>query len=307
MKLKVRFFLPVLLLFSLLLLCACQPSAAPAPAPADPQTAAPTPVAPTPPSPTPETPEPPPPTAAVSPAPEVSAPAVSQLPAPSEEVRGEQLDAFFDGAVFVGDSIMEGIRQYVAASRTETPTLGGAQFLTSTMGVSVTRLLYEEQYGPYFRYKGVNQPLLEILDQMDCTRIFLLLGLNDLGRGELSVERIAADYSLLIDTLQAAAPKAEVVVLACPPKVASTWLPDYISNRNYGNPLILEFVDAVRAMCQTRGTAFVDIHTLLRNEKGALPDEYCRDGFVHLNSAGSKLVVEELYRFAAQRITEETV
>lgn len=298
----------LLLIFCMLLLCSCQNSDNPVSVPSPSQTLPPS--VSTTPSPSPENSlaptqeieESPIPEATEGPAPEASA---STEPTPSPEILKEQLDAYFDRSVFVGDSIMEGIRQYVAKNRSVEPTLGSAQFLTSTMGVSVTTLLYERQYGPYYRYGGTEQFLLDILPQLGCDRVFLMLGLNDLGRGLLSTEEILSDYASLIEVLQQTVPGAEIIVITCSPKVASSWLPDYISNRNYNNALISEFVNALMDMCSELEIACIDIHTPLKNEKGALPDEYCRDGFVHLNNTGSEIVVEELYRFAAQRHQQE--
>ena len=87
-----------------------------------------------------------------------------------------------------------------------------------------------------------------------------------------------------------------------PPKVASTWLPSYTPNRSFGNKLIAEYVAALIQMCDARGIPYVDAHAALLDANGALPDGYCRDGFVHLNDSGAEVVVEELYRFAAERI-----
>ncbi len=230
----------------------------------------------------------------------------SPTPVPSESagavVTAEQLEAYFEDAVFIGDSIMEGIRQYVAKNRGKEPTLGNAQFLTSTLGVSVAELLEGEKEAPFYRYNGKNQPLLQILPQMNCRRIFLQLGLNDMAAANPVVEKSVEQYSQLVDLLQSTVPDAEIIIITNPPKVASGWLPSYTPNRNFGNKLIAEYVDALVQMCENRGIPYVDAHAALLDGNGALPDDYCRDGFVHLNDAGSEVVVEELYRFAAERI-----
>jgi len=243
-------------------------------------------------------------TAAPSVAPEQTA-APTPEPTPeslSPEEYAEQLEAYFDGTVFIGDSIMEGIRQYVAQNRAKAPTLGTAEFLTSTVGVSVAKLLGGERAGPFYRYNGKSLPLLQILPQLECRRIFIQLGLNDMSEAGAQVETTIQQYSQLIDLLQSTLPETEIVVISNPPKVASLWLPDYTANRKFGNELISEFVEALIRMCEDRGIPYVDAHAALRNADGVLPDEYCRDGFLHLNNAGAKVVVEELYRFAAERI-----
>lgn len=246
------------------------------------------------PEPTPEsTPEP-----AATPEPDPStAPEVT-----SAVISPEQLEAYFEDSVFIGDSIMEGVRLYVARNRTREPTLGNAQFLTSTVGVSVAKLLEDERGGPYYRYNGESQYLRQILPQMDCRRIFLQLGLNDMAAVNPVVEQSVEKYSRLIDLIQSMAPDAEIIVIANPPKVGSAWLPDYTPNRNFGNALISEFVEALIQMCEEREIPYVDAHAALQDGNGVLPDEYCSDGFVHLNEAGAIALVEELYRFAAERI-----
>ncbi len=231
------------------------------------------------------------------------APTPTATPQPTNSaVSSAELEAYFEDTVFIGDSIMEGIRQYVAKNRAKEPTLGSAEFLTSTIGVSVADLLEGEKDGPFYRYKGTGQPLLQILPQMGCKRIFLQLGLNDMAAADPIVAESIEQYAQLIDLLQDTVPDAEIIVITNPPKVASAWLPSYTPNRSFGNKLIAEYVDALIQMCEKRGILYVDAHAALLDDNGALPDGYCRDGFVHLNDAGSEVVVEELYRFAEERI-----
>ena len=45
----------------------------------------------------------------------------------------------------------------------------------------------------------------------------------------------------------------------------------------------------------------MDAYEALRDEDGALPDELCRDGYVHLNHQGAAVVVEALEAFAEGR------
>ena len=83
-----------------------------------------------------------------------------------------------------------------------------------------------------------------------------------------------------------------------PPKVASAWLPSYVENRSFNNSLIDSYVIAVKQMCNENGIACFDMHACLEDENGVLPDEYCRDGYIHLNDEGAKTVVNALYAFA---------
>lgn len=252
------------------------------------------------PSPTPE------PTPASLPAETLSPPSLAlptPSPAPSLEPPLEPEEgSYFDNALFVGDSIMEGIRQYVAVQRQEGELLGTAQFLTTTMGVSLADLVGDRDNGVRFSYQGEERPLEDIVADIAPRRVFLLLGLNDLASDQDPVITDIVDrYIRLIDSLQTACPGVECVIITNPPKVASQWLPDYTANRRFGNPLIQELVDGLTQMCRENNIPCVDAHECLKNENGALPDDYCRDGYIHLNHQGAAAVVEALETFAEGR------
>lgn len=238
------------------------------------------------------------PVPALAQAPEPSQPEPSQ-PGPSQE---PEEGGYFDNALFVGDSIMEGVRQYVAARRQEGEALGTARFLTSTMGISLADLTGGREPGVQFSYKGEDQPLEDIVAEIAPRRVFLLLGLNDLASDPDPVVLDVADHYIdLILQLRSACPGVEFVVITNPPKVASQWLPDYTVNRNFGNELIGDFVDELKAACGEQDIAYVDAYEALRDERGALPDQFCRDGFLHLNHQGAAAVVEALEVFAEGR------
>lgn len=206
-------------------------------------------------------------------------------------------DEYFNGSLFVGDSIMEGIRQYVVKERKADTVLGDAKFITTTIGITVADLTGYTEDTVYYSYRGEEMSVEDILSQIAPKRVFYLLGLNDLAAGtdnQLTVDR----YLELIENTKKLLPDAEVIVIANPPKVASGWLPSYVKNREFNNELILDLVTRLKTMCDENGVEFVDIHTSLCNEDGALDDALCRDSYVHLNDSGAKIVVETLYKFA---------
>lgn len=249
----------------------------------------------------PPTPEPAPPSLPVeaSSPPSLALPQPTPSPAPS--AAPEEGD-YFDDALFVGDSTMEGIRQYVDVQRQGGELLGTARFLTTTMGVSLADLAGDRDGGVQFSYQGEEKPLADIVGEIAPRRVFLLLGLNDLASDpEPVIQDVVTRYTNLILHLRSACPGVEFIVITPPPKVASRWLPDYTVNRNFDNALIGEFVDELRAVCPEWNIRYVDAYEALRDENGALPDDYCRDGYIHLNHQGAAVVVEALEAFAEGR------
>ncbi len=315
--------LPLLLLLVLLAGCGggeappVSPEATPSPAlPPVEETPAPMPE-PTPeptPTPTPEptpapTPEPAP-TPAPEPEPSPAAVPIPELtPDPEQEdvtfVPPVSADAFFDGSLFIGDSILEGIRLYVVQRRAAETTLGSAEFLTSQAGIALKDLLGERDWGLGYRYQGESLPLEEILSRIAPARVFLLLGLNDLADEDGNdAAAVVERYGRFLDKLREWLPEAELTVLLNPPKVASAWLPDYTANRAFSNELIREFDRGLRALCEEREIPWVDLYAALADEDGNLPDQYCRDGFLHLSSEGAALAVQALYDYASEKGAE---
>lgn len=150
--------------------------------------------------------------------------------------------------------------------------------------------------------RGRNGPWRILWRTLRPRRVFLLLGLNDLASDpDPVIADIVDRYIHLIDNLQTACPGVECIIITNPPKVASRWLPDYTANRHFGNALIGEFVDALTQMCRENNIPYVDAYECLKNENGALPDDCCRDGYVHLNHRGAAVVAKSLEAFAEGR------
>ena len=208
-------------------------------------------------------------------------------------------DEYFNNSVFIGDSIMEGIRQYVVRQRKTEPTLGDARFIATTIGISLSDLVGDKSNCLYYSYRGKEQPLADILAELGTIdRIFLMLGMNDLAAADADTDLAVDRYLCLIGNLNDQFPQTEIVLLTGTPKVASSWLPNYIANRELDNRLISEFVQKLVAMCNENGILYVDTHAALCDANGNLPDDYCRDGYIHLSDVGARAVVETLYAFA---------
>lgn len=244
------------------------------------------------------TPEPAPPSLSV----ETFSPPPPALPTPSPTPSPEPEEGnYFDNALFVGDSIMEGIRRYAAVQRQEGELLGNAQFLTCSTGIALADLVGDWERGIQFSYQGEERPLEEIVAEIAPRRVFLLLGLNDLASPDPVTADIVDRCIRLIGSLQTACPGVECVVITNPPKVASRWLPDYTPNRSFGNELIGAYVADLKLACSERNIPYVDAYGALKDENGALPDSYCLDGYVHLSPQGAAAVVEALEAFAEGR------
>ncbi len=225
--------------------------------------------------------------------------------APPSEPTKKELEEYFENSLFVGDSVLEGIRRYVAIARQSGDMLGNANFLTSDAGVSIKELANGEPDGPWYRTGGRSQYLSNILTEIKPSRIFFLLGLNDLsGVQDPNIPNIVSEYEVLIANTKKLLPDTEICVISSPPKLEAYWLPDYTVNRDFSNELIDRFVSRLCDMCEKNGIEYLDLHTALSDENGALPPTYCSDGYVHLSTEGAKTATAAFYEFAKQQIGE---
>lgn len=200
---------------------------------------------------------------------------------------------------------MEGLALYVYAQRKIEPTLGDAKFLTTTIGIKLADCAADKGSTTYFYiYKGAEKQADQCVGEMGVSKVFVMLGVNDLGVG-YSVNETIVNYNRTIEKLYQAAPGIEITILLNTPRNASSWLPSYIPNTEFGNPLIDEFVEAVKIMCAERNLPYVDLSTALKGENGALPEEYCGDGFDHLTYAGAAVIVATLRDYAKEVLSRQ--
>lgn len=161
-------------------------------------------------------------------------------------------DSYFDDVAFVGDSRTDGFRLYSGLNR-----------------------------GTYFCVTG------ETVASADCGKIYLMLGVNELGWKGTDIFRGHAEN--LIRRLKADHPDAELVIQSLlPVSTEQDAKGSYVNNQR-----ILAYNQVWRELAEENGCAYVDVAEALTGEDGCLPEELSFDG-VHLNRAGCRLWLDYL-------------
>ena len=178
----------------------------------------------------------------------------------------EAAEGDFEGAVFVGDAVMEGLAGYVEWRRKEEPGfLDNASFITDAR-FTVERLIEPDDEG---------WELAAALREAEAKTVWLNLGFsNTLGYRQ---ENSLASYRLLIRNIRQENPDIRVVILPILPKVTGR---AGISN-DYRFRLNLMLCK----MCREYSLDFADIAWPLRDRDGGLREEYC----LNLNTGGTQL------------------
>lgn len=168
----------------------------------------------------------------------------------------------FQNSLFIGNSITDGIARY--------GIIPGATVYAKN-GLTVTNALTE----PVVVSGSGRISVEQALGSRQFDRIYLMFGMNELGFG--SEKQFITRYSALIDRLWAMQPSATIYVQSILPVTAERSQKD----STFNTPRLQHFNELIRQMCAEKHALFLDAHSALCDETGALPAEYSSDG-IHI-------------------------
>ncbi len=168
-------------------------------------------------------------------------------------------ESYFDDALFIGDSRTVGLRDYTDLSE-------HAFFLCET-SLTIQKVLTKE-----FKGKGT---LEEVLNSKDFGKIYLMLGINELGVG--TTEDYMASYTQVIDRIHELEPEALIFIQANMHVSESKSNADKIFN----NQNIEARNRAIATLSDNVQVFYIDVNAAVCDENGYLKDEYTYD-MIHL-------------------------
>jgi len=184
------------------------------------------------------------------------------MPAPETEAVD---NSYFEDAAFVGDSRTDGFMIYSG--------IGCGRNLTSN-GLSIFKLESKKA----LKIGGEKYTLLEALGQEQYGKVYLCLGVNELGIYDDS--GFYQSYLSAIDAIRACQPNAVIYIQGLIPineeEVAATGGQDYLKNDH-----LRVYNELMFQAAQEKQVVFLDLYTAFADENGALPAGASRDG-VHL-------------------------
>ena len=187
-------------------------------------------------------------------------------------------DTYFDDVAFLGNSRTDGFRLYSGLKRGE--------YYCAT-GVTVVSVGNEAK-GKDAAGQAVS--LLDAMAETECSKIYVMLGSNELGWKDGVFEE---QSRLLLERLLADHPKATVVVQSILPVSAQQ-----DSMKSYVNNERIQKYNAVwQALAHEYGCPYLNVAEALQDESGCLPEQWTYDG-VHLNRAGCRVWLEYLQTHA---------
>lgn len=194
---------------------------------------------------------------------------------------GEAVDnSYFDDAAFVGDSRTDGFMLYSG--------IGTGENLTSN-GLSIFRLAEKKA----LTIGTEKYTLLEALAMKEYGKVYLSLGINELGYNGKNDERFYTSYCAAIDEIRRVQPNAVIYIQGLIP-LNEEQIEAYNGNKyNLSNEHLRVFNDLLRRAAQDKQVVYLDLYAEFADENGSLPEEDSRDG-VHLKKEPCKRWLEYL-------------
>ena len=214
----------------------------------------------------------------------------------AERLPDEVLLTYYDGSVFFGDSITQGLRRYVSGRRQTEPGFFGGVELICTASISLYEGSRRTLQTNRFRYRGVEKTMYQITRQIGPDKVFILLGLNDpVG---IKPDKALGWIGDIVRNMEALCPGVAVHFFSMTPVA-----PGYCRQKN--RPRYQEQVEEynlrLKAECEALGVGYVDIATPLKDGDGYLAEEYSSDKVCHLNDRGAEVWVQALCDYAQQQ------
>ena len=205
-------------------------------------------------------------------------------------------DSYFNDAVFVGDSVSEKLKYFVASERKgENPTLlGNAVFLTAPSFSARNALKDVTESSLHPTYQGQKMKVEDIVALSGMKKVYIMLGLNDVGIS--GVDRSVENMIALLEAIKAKSPDVQIFVQSATPR---------LSGSNPTTAELFQFDLKLYDYClqmQDQGIYYVDVAYIMRDASGKLYQEYCSDAdsmALHFNNTACRKWVEYLYTHTA--------
>jgi len=173
------------------------------------------------------------------------------------------LNSYFDDAVFIGDSLTDGIKLYGVMSN--------AVVLSHT-GLGLDNIFTKEVVE---QADGTKISVIDALKlEQDVAKIYILMGPNSIG---YSKDTFISKYGVIIDSVKQIHPNAIIYIQSMLP-VTTT------NNYKLDNEVIDDYNLALVELAEEKNVYYLDVNSHLKGPDGALPTEASPADGMHFNA-----------------------
>ncbi len=210
----------------------------------------------------------------------------------------EQLDDYFDDALFVGDSVSHGFKYYTTMY--EKGIFSGMTFHTAASYGFHNSLWSVSSKSVHPVYQGQQRTIWEMVSLTNAKKVFIGFGLNDFGYATPGSLKNCIDT--ITANIKAVNPDIEIIFLSSGyfTKAGEKYNPaknDYRTcerQREY-NQFVLEY-------CNSLGYDYIDVSSCFADDYGYLDTAISSDNYCHANITHYHLWRDIFYGYAADKI-----
>lgn len=207
---------------------------------------------------------------------------------------------YFDDSVFLGDSVTLGLKNYTTQKRkTDSYFLGTAKFIAvGSYGIADTLEPVESKNSIHALYNGTVMQPQDIIKAMGVNRVFICLGLNDIGI--YTKNEYLNNYLVLINRIRKEVPEIQIVILSVTPLTAEG------ERKILYNAKIDEYNNELALFANDNNCYFIDIASVLKNSEGYLADNLSSDNYCHLMPEAYELWIDYMLTHRVPTAEEES-
>ena len=140
---------------------------------------------------------------------------------------------------------------------------------------------------------GVIKRLNESVFNLNPSKVFLLIGANDINKTNDTNEMIVENINIIIRQLQNVIPETKIYIQSLYPVNSNGKNSNRIDIYKLNNKRILEINRLLESFCRSEDIIFIDMFSQLTDDNGQLYENFTIEG-LHLNAAGYRFVTEVL-------------
>ena len=194
--------------------------------------------------------------------------------------------AWFDDAVFVGDSITVKLDYYCE----DTEDLGKVQFFCAeSLGYNNAQWELDDPNAVHPYYRGEQYLTENCAEVTGASKVFLMLGMNDIGT--YGVDGTLDACKSLVEKIRSHTPDVKIYLESVTPMIKEAQS-DVLNNTE-----IDKFNVKLKEFSEQNDCKYLDINSVMRDSSGALKPDYCSDieGMgIHFTNDACNLWVEYL-------------